>query len=187
MKNRYRHANLPKPVKQGLYDPTFEHDACGVGMVANIKGVKSHQIVSKALEALVNLGHRGAAGADPETGDGAGILIQIPDEFFRAESKNWGVDLPAPGKYGVGMTFIPNNNGSPDQYMAIIEETIKASGMSLIRWRKVPVDPRKIGVLADASRPYIAQFFVKPTSRLPDEKFEFALYTLRRVLEKTID
>ena len=187
MKNRYRHANLPKPVKQGLYNPAFEHDACGVGMVANIKGIRSHQIVSKGLEALVNLGHRGAAGADPETGDGAGILTQIPDEFFRVESKNWDVDLPPLGKYGVGMTFIPNNDGSREQYIAIIEEAIKAVGMSLIRWREVPVDPGEIGVLADASRPYIAQFFVKPISNLPNEKFEFALYTLRRVLEKAID
>ena len=82
MKNRYQHINLPKPVKQGLYDPAFEHDACGVGMVANIKGVRSHQIVSNGLEALVNLGHRGAAGADPNTGDGAGLLLQMPDQFF---------------------------------------------------------------------------------------------------------
>ena len=82
MQNKYNHPDLPKPVKQGLYDPSFEHDACGVGMVANIKGIKSHEIVDQGLEALCHLGHRGAAGADPETGDGAGILVQMPHNFF---------------------------------------------------------------------------------------------------------
>ncbi|SVD96848.1 uncharacterized protein METZ01_LOCUS449702, partial [marine metagenome] len=138
MKNKYQHEDLPKPVKQGLYDPIFEHDACGVGMVANIKGIRSHQIVGKGLEALVNLGHRGAAGADPETGDGAGILIQIPDEFFRVESTNWDAQLPPLGKYGVGMAFIPDSDGSREQYIAIIEETVEAVGMSLIKWREGP-------------------------------------------------
>ncbi|MED5450771.1 MAG: hypothetical protein VX982_06680, partial [Chloroflexota bacterium] len=109
MKRPYQHPDLPRPSKQGLYDPAFEHDACGVAMVANIKGVKSHQIVEQGLEALTNLEHRGAAGADPETGDGAGILIQMPDEFFRSQSDARNSPLPELGKYGVGMTFLPND------------------------------------------------------------------------------
>ena len=121
MKKPYQYPNLPRPTKQGLYDPTFEHDACGVAMVANIKGIKSHQILKQGLEALTNLEHRGAAGADPETGDGAGILVQMPDEFFRSQSENWHTDLPERGQYGVGMTFLPMNVEVSNECKQIIE------------------------------------------------------------------
>ena len=109
MSDTYKHPNLPRMTKQGLYDPSFEHDACGVGLVANIKGDKSHSIIDQGLEVLINLGHRGAIGADPETGDGAGILIQMPYEFFARECGAIGIPLPKIGEYGVGVVFLPSN------------------------------------------------------------------------------
>ena len=187
MRNKYKHPNLPKLVKQGLYDPSFEHDACGVGMVADIKGVKSHKIVDQGLEALCHLGHRGAAGADPETGDGAGILIQIPHKFFSLQLEQMGIDIPEAGQYGVGMTFLPSENSEAEKCIKTIESCIKSEGMSLLAWRDVPIDPSKIGVLANASRPLITQFFVTNNSSLSNENFEFALYTLRRQIEKSVE
>ena len=169
MNQPYEHPDLPKPTKQGLYDPSFEHDACGVGMVANIKGKKSHDIVSKGLEALANLGHRGAAGADPETGDGAGILIQMPDKFFRSEAENWNVDLPFVGKYGVGMTFMPIEEQISNTCEKIIEKCVNDEGMDLFQWRTVPVDPSQIGILANRSRPQIKQFFVQTTNEISEK------------------
>ena len=175
MQNKYNHPDLPKPVKQGLYDPSFEHDACGVGMVANIEGIKSHEIVDQGLEALCNLGHRGATGADPETGDGAGILVQMPHEFFALELEHMGSILPDIGDYGVGMAFLPSENKEFEKCMKTIQSCVESEGMSLLTWREVPIDPSKIGVLANASRPLITQFFVAPNSSLANEDFEFAL------------
>src|SRR3954470_8528417 len=103
MSEPYRFPNLPRMTKQGLYDPSQEHDACGVGLVANIKGERSHQIIEQGIEVLVNLGHRGASGADARTGDGAGILIQMPHEFFREQASEHDIELPHRGEYGVGM------------------------------------------------------------------------------------
>ena len=187
MQNKYNHPDLPKPAKQGLYDPSFEHDACGVGMVANIKGIKSHEIVDQGLEALCNLGHRGATGADPETGDGAGILVQMPHEFFALELEHMGSILPDIGDYGVGMAFLPSKNREFEKCMKTIQSCIESEGMSLLTWREVPIDPSKIGVLANASRPMITQFFVAPNSSLANEDFEFALYALRRKIEKSVE
>ena len=109
MAGRYKHHDLPTPTKQGLYDPRFERAACGVGLVASIKGVRSHDIITKGLEVLINLGHRGACGADPETGDGAGVLVQMPHEFFSREAGRLGIGLPARGDYGVGVVFLPRD------------------------------------------------------------------------------
>ena len=125
MQNKYNHPDLPKPVKQGLYDPSFEHDACGVGMVANIKGIKSHEIVDQGLEALCHLGHRGAAGADPETGDGAGILVQMPHNFFALELEQVGTTLPDIGDYGVGMAFLPSDNTASRKCMNTIKSCVE--------------------------------------------------------------
>ena len=168
MQNKYNHPDLPKPAKQGLYDPSFEHDACGVGMVANIEGIKSHEIVDQGLEALCNLGHRGATGADPETGDGAGILVQMPHEFFALELEHMGSILPDIGDYGVGMAFLPSENTEFEKCMKTIQSCVESEGMSLLTWREVPIDPSKIGVLAN-------------------EDFEFALYALRRKIEKSVE
>ena len=186
MKRPYQHPDLPRPSKQGLYDPAFEHDACGVAMVANIKGVKSHQIVEQGLEALTNLEHRGAAGADPETGDGAGILVQMPDEFFRSQSDIWNSPLPELGKYGVGMTFLPNDIEVSNKCKKIIEQCISEENMELLQWRAVPVDISKIGVLANQSRPIIEQFFVQYSKHIEEQAFEIKLFILRRSIETAI-
>src|SRR5688572_5580350 len=132
--------SLPPP--QGLYDPQNEHDSCGIGFVANIKGVKSHEIVRQGLRILVNLDHRGAVGADPLTGDGAGILIQMPDAFLRAAC---GFKLPAFGEYGVGMIFLPKSEEARATAIATIERFIKAEGQTVLGWRDVPLDLAGIG------------------------------------------
>ena len=186
MKSQYENKNLKKPVKQGLYDPIFEHDACGVGMVANIKGKQSHSIVSQGLEALSNLAHRGAAGADPETGDGAGILIQMPHDFFKSELSSMGCNLPDLGQYGVGMAFLPSDKDQTESSRSLVEECVSKQGYDLLAWRPVPVDPEKIGVLANRDRPYITQFFVTPKERAP-ENIDRDLYLLRRTIESSID
>ncbi len=128
------------PEKQGLYDPGHEHDACGVGFVAHIKNRKSHRIVEQGLEILLRLTHRGAAGADPREGDGAGILLQIPDDFFRAVTTDLGFTLPAEGAYGVGMLFLPQDQAHRRACEAMIEQTVAAEGQTLLGWRDVPTD-----------------------------------------------
>ena len=110
MPDKYNVPELKQPTKQGLYDPRYEHAACGVGLVANIKGEKSHSIIDHGIEILINLGHRGASGADPDTGDGAGFLIQVPHKFFQKESADLGISLPGQGNYGVGVVFLPQES-----------------------------------------------------------------------------
>src|SRR5579885_2387267 len=127
-------------VRQGLYDPRNEHDACGVGFVVNIKGRKSHDIITQGLKILENLDHRGAVGADPLMGDGAGCLIQIPDEYYRAEMAHQGVTLPPPGEYGVGMIFLPKEHASRLACEQELERAVKAEGQVFLGWRDVPVD-----------------------------------------------
>src|SRR5438067_11890035 len=131
---------LAPPGATGLYDPTHEHDACGIALVAKLRGEASHAVVEKALDALENLEHRGAEGADPNTGDGAGILLQIPDAFFRAAAT--GFDLPRPGRYGIGVCFLPTDPERRAEIEAVIEETIAAEGQHVLWWRDVPVDDR---------------------------------------------
>ena len=137
------------PKKQGLYDPTFEKDACGVGMVCSLKGEKSHDIVVKALQVLANLEHRGATGYDPETGDGAGILIQVPHAFFASVVKG----LPGAGEYGVGMVFLPQNAKSRSVCEKKLEKHLKAEGLTVLSWRDVPVKPEAIGELGRSTMP----------------------------------
>ena len=124
----------------GLYDPGHEHDACGVGFVAHIKGARAHHIIQQGLKILENLDHRGAVGADKLMGDGAGILIQIPDDFYRAEMELLGVTLPPPGEYGVGMIFLPKEHASRLACEQELERAVKAEGQVLLGWRDVPVD-----------------------------------------------
>ncbi len=124
MTTRRQKANIPPPA-QGLYHPSQEHDACGIGFVANVRGQKSHEIVSKGIQVLLNLGHRGACGCDPETGDGAGILLQIPHRFFVRECGKLGFDLPQPGTYGVGMTFLPVEKHPRLQCEGILERIVR--------------------------------------------------------------
>ena len=132
---KHRHIGLPP--KQGLYDPQFEHDACGVGMVVNINGKKSHRILEQGLEVLTNLTHRGARGVEPNTGDGAGIMIQVPHVFLQRKADRHGFSLPEPGKYGVGMVFLPPD---PSQRRAIemhFEAIIASEGQRVLGWRTV--------------------------------------------------
>src|SRR5487761_2495222 len=160
-----------RPQKFGLYDPAYEHDACGVAFVARLDGVPSHETVERALVALANLEHRGAAGADADTGDGAGILVQIPDAFFRGEI---GERLPPPGQYGVGTCF--------GERCEAIEAAIAAEGQELICWRDVPFDDAHVGRTAREAMPRIRQFVVGANG-LEGDAFERKLYVIRRVAE----
>src|SRR5579871_3082338 len=175
------------PSADGLYDPQYEHDACGVGFVAHIKGEKSHAILSKALDVLKNLAHRGACGCDPETGDGAGVLLQIPDAFFRAEMLPKGVTLPPPGEYGVGMLFLPTNAAERAQYEAVFAQIVAEEKQTLLGWRDVPVDSARIGRLARSVEPIIRQAFIARNPALKDEDaFERQLYLIRRRIQNAI-
>ncbi len=170
--------------KRGLYDPAFEHEACGVGLVANIDGTRSHKVIDQGLEVLINLGHRGARGADPETGDGAGILIQMPHDFLLKECSLRGIDLPGAGEYGVGTLFLPPDDSRRAGMERTIERTVEEEGLDLLGWRDVPVEPDAIGTLANGVRPVIRQLFVAcGDNRLP---LELRLHITRRQIEKAV-
>jgi glutamate synthase domain-containing protein 1 len=153
-----QHYGLPE--RQGLYDPQYEHDACGIGFVADIQGRASHEIVRQGIEVLVNLTHRGACGCDPDTGDGAGLLLQIPDEFFRRECRSLGFALPERGTYGVGMLFVSNQADEQAATRAMLERIVPEEGLVVLGWRQVPVDNQVIGWLARESEPCIWQVFI---------------------------
>ena len=153
-----RHAQRLCP--QGLYHPWFEHDACGVGFVCHVKGERSHDIIQKGLQILQNLTHRGACGCDPLTGDGAGLLIQVPDEFLRQACKPLRIELPEPGKYGVGMVFLPRDVRERNFCLKSCEKIIKEEGQKFLGWRPVPVDKSAAGPLARQNMPEIRQIFV---------------------------
>jgi glutamate synthase (NADPH) large chain len=161
---------IPHP--QGLYHQRNEHDACGMGLVASIRGDKSHEIIRKGLEVLINLTHRGAAGCDPETGDGAGILIQVPHVFFARECGELGMRLPEPGAYGVAMVFLPVEKHSRLQCEGIFERIAQEEGLTVLGWRDTPVNGDAIGREARASQPYIEQFFVGRPKGLDEDGFE---------------
>ena len=170
------------PPRQGLYDPAQEHDACGVGFIAHIKGKKSHAIIEQGLEILKNLTHRGAVGADPKAGDGAGILIQIPDQFFREEMAKQGVRLPPPGQYGVGMVFLPQEPASRLACEYEIERAIKDEGQVLLGWRDVPRDASVLGESVKAIEPVIRQVFIgRGKGVTVTDALERKLYIIRRV------
>ncbi|MBE9504820.1 MAG: glutamate synthase large subunit [Proteobacteria bacterium] len=167
------------PPKQGLYDPLNEKDSCGVGFIAHIKGVRSHEIIKKGIELLDNLTHRGATGADPKTGDGAGILIQIPHEFFARECSNLGFALPEEGSYGVGMLFLPTDEKERQVCIDIIEEKIRAEGQTLLGWRDVPIDENSTGDTAREAMPSICQVFIESTCK-DQLAFERKLFVIRK-------
>ncbi len=145
------------PPRQGLYDPAHEHDACGVGFVVNIKGVRSHDILQKGLQVLDNLTHRGACGCDPRTGDGAGVLMQIPHEFFVREADQLGFTLPAPGEYGVGQVFLPLDPERRKAAEAIVERVVREAGQRLLGWRTVPIIESACGDIARRGLPAVRQ------------------------------
>ena len=176
---------LKELAKNGLYSPEQEHDACGVGMVANIKGQKTNQIIEEGVQVLINLGHRGAAGRDPETGDGAGMLIQMPTKLFEREAHSLGIDLPVAGQYGVGMVFMPPE--AEAECRELIGKGVEAEGLSILGWRDVPVDRFKIGEDAREVCPAIAQVFIgSGTDAIDKAQLERKLFVLRKVIERTV-
>ena len=177
--------HLPK--KQGLYDPSLEHDSCGVGFVCNIKGEKSHDIIEKGLEVLEHMSHRGAVGADPETGDGAGILIQIPHGFYSTVCNELDIVLPEKGKYATGIVFLPSEKTDNQYCVRTFEKIIEEEGQKLIGWRDVPVNDSIIGVEAKRSQPIIKQVFIKCDEKIIDQMvFERKIYVIRRRVEQAI-
>nr|WP_274630580.1 glutamate synthase large subunit [Mesorhizobium shangrilense] len=177
------------PPSQGLYDPRNEHDACGVGFIAQMKGVKSHQIVKDGLFMLENLTHRGAVGADPLMGDGAGVLVQIPDSFFRREMAKQDVELPPAGQYGVGHWFMPQDAALRDHIDDIIRESAQSEGLPLLGFRDVPVDNASLSKAPEvaAAEPHHRQVFIGRTPDIDnDEEYEARLYLLRKVISGRI-
>jgi glutamate synthase domain-containing protein 2/glutamate synthase domain-containing protein 1/glutamate synthase domain-containing protein 3 len=178
MKEPYQHQdNFP------LYDPRHEHDACGIGFIVNINGDRSHDVISKGIEILINLTHRGACGCDPETGDGAGITIQIPHKFFQKECRKTGIALPEEGEYGVGMVFLPVNQASRLMCEGIMERIVREEGLSVLGWRDTPVGADAIGRIARASQPYIEQIFIRRAEGMTREEFDRKLYVVRKRAE----
>jgi len=173
------------PERQGLYDPSYEKDNCGVGFVANIKGQKNHHVITDGLEILKKLVHRGATGADPETGDGAGIMIQIPDAFFRKEMETQEVSLPELGDYAVGMLFLPKEPNARYFCEGVLEKIIEEEGLSLIGWRMVPVNEMSCGFSARGTCPIVHQLFVGKEN-LTEEEFQRKLIIIRKRAEKEI-
>jgi glutamate synthase domain-containing protein 2/glutamate synthase domain-containing protein 1/glutamate synthase domain-containing protein 3 len=174
------------PPAQGLYDPRNEHDACGMGFVASLSGEKSHAIIDKGLEILINLAHRGACGCDPETGDGAGITIQIPHRFFARECPLAGFSVPNAGEYAVGMVFLPVDTHPRLQCEGILERIVREEGLIVLGWRDTPVDETAIGRVARGSQPYIEQIFIGCPAAIDQDSFERKLYVVRKRTEHEI-
>src|SRR4051812_11096663 len=173
------------PEKQGLYDPRFEHDACGVAFVVDIAGRKSHYIVKSAIQILLSMEHRGASGCEKNSGDGAGIMLQIPHLFFARECENLNIQLPPPGMYGVGMVFLPRESDGREQCEHLFEEIVREEGQHVLGWRTVPANDSTIGETAKASQPIIRQIFIGCGEGTADElAFERKLYVIRKRVSK---
>ncbi len=174
------------PPGQGLYDPRNEHDACGMGFIVDLNGNKTHDIIRQGIEILVNLTHRGACGCDPLTGDGAGVTIQIPHEFFDREARECGFALPEPGSYGVGMMFLPVE---PQQRLiceGIVERIAREEGLAVLGWRDTPINSDAIGRTARATQPYIEQVFLRGAPGMTQDEIERILYVVRRRAEAEV-
>ncbi len=177
---------MKKP--QGLYDPAYEHDACGVGIVANLNGEKSYAIIRNAIRVLVNLEHRGACGCDPHTGDGAGLLFQLPHDFFKRQCRLSGISLPEAGQYAVGMVFLPRSAEHRRWCERAIEKTVWEENQVFLGWRDVPVDFTQAGELATQVSPLIRQFFIGSGEQASgQDQFERKLYVIRKVIENAVD
>ena len=181
-------APMGMPRAQGLYDPANEHDACGVGFVADMKGRKSHTIIQQGLQIVENLTHRGAAGADPRDGDGAGMLVQIPHDFFAEVCPPLNIDLPAPGQYAVGQIFMPSNEAQRIYCESTIARSIEAEGLQLLGWRTVPTDNATLSPEVIETEPVHRQVFIGRGPDIEDDTaFERQLYLLRKVISNTIN
>ena len=175
------------PAPMGLYDPALDKDSCGVGFIADIKGRKSHQIVEDALTILVNLEHRGAVGADPRAGDGAGILTQIPHKFFARKAKEAGFTLPAPGEYAIGYLFLPRDTEWRDIIRKTYEDVAVREGLKVIGWRNVPTDNSSLGESVKPTEPVHMQVFVARGDGIKTEDdFERRLYIMRKAISNAI-
>ena len=175
------------PPAQGLYDPGFEHDACGFGFVVDLKARASNDIVRKALRVLVNLEHRGATGYEKNTGDGAGILTQLPHAYLAQRCRGLGIQLPPPGDYGVGMLFLPVDAESRQACERKFEEAAAGEGQSVLGWRDVPTDNGTLGASARAAQPVIRQVFVaRGAGTEAGAAFDRKLYVVRRLVEKSV-
>ncbi len=175
------------PCKEGLYDPEFEHDACGVGFVAHLKGEQSHNIVAKGLELLANLEHRGAVGAEKNSGDGAGILTQMPDKFLRrVVKKSSNIDLPEFGSYGVGVVFVPREPAAYSETQSIVEQCIEELGQECLGWRKVPTVNESLGESVKATEPIVKQVFIKKADDIDTETFERKLFVIRKYAQARV-
>ncbi len=184
------HSRPGLPVKQGLYDPRYEHDACGVGFVVDVKGRKSRSIVAQGLQVLLNLAHRGACGCEPNTGDGAGILMQMPDKFMRKAAAVSGIELPPPGEYAVGMVFLPQREDYRFRCQERFENIVRAEGQTVLGWRTVPTANQELGHTARLGEPAMRQVFIgRNPERLKgndDLAFERKLYVIRKQAENQI-
>jgi glutamate synthase domain-containing protein 2/glutamate synthase domain-containing protein 1/glutamate synthase domain-containing protein 3 len=170
-----------RPAKQGLYDPAYEHDACGVGFVVDIKGRKSHKILQQGLQVLTNLDHRGACGAETNTGDGAGVLLQMPHQFLVAAAKKSRIELPEPEHYGCGIVFLPRNPTLRRRIEERFEQIVQSEGQTVLGWRTVPTNNSSLGDTAKSCEPYMRQVFVGRNPDLPDAlAFERKLYVIRK-------
>ena len=185
MSSSYNKEYTPRLSRDGLYHPSFEHEACGVGLVANIKGKRSHSVIERGIEVLVRLGHRGAAGADPETGDGAGVMIQMPHDFIAERFGALGIPVPDSGEYGVGMTFLPQDTDERARCQAVIEKIVGEEGQRFLGWRDVPVSPDAIGTLSARVMPVIRQFMVGRGDAAASD-FELRLFVIRKRIETAI-
>jgi glutamate synthase (ferredoxin) len=191
-KNDVQHTGTPQA--QGLYDPSYEHDACGVGFVAHVKGRKSHAIVRQALQVLINLQHRGACGCEANTGDGAGILVQMPHRFLRKESQRLGIELPSEGGYGAGLIFLPRDQARRERIKDLFDRIVVEEGQIPLGWREVPTDNRSLGASAVAVQPAFEQILIgrgpamaAPGSSLEgDARFERKLYVIRKRVEHAV-
>ena len=184
------HSHPGLPAKQGLYDPRYEHDACGVGFVVDIKGQKSHSIVSQGLQVLLNLAHRGACGCEPNTGDGAGVLMQMPDKFMRKVAAAAGIELPPQGEYAVGMIFLPQRGDYRFLCEQLFEKIVRAEGQTVLGWRTVPTANQALGHTARLGEPVVRQVFIgRNPERMTgndDLAFERKLYVIRKQAENQI-
>ncbi len=180
-------ATIGRPARQGLYDPQYEHDACGVGFVVDIKGNKSHDIVRQALTVLVNLSHRGACGCEPNTGDGAGILMQVPHRFLKGVCAEAGITLPEPGWYGVGMVYLSPDEAERRAGEERLARIVEEEGQTLLGWRTVPVNDSSLGATARRAEPLVRQVFIGRNPEIGDDMaFERKLYVIRKRAEQAI-
>ena len=175
------------PEQHGLYDPRLDKDSCGVGFIADIKGRKSHKIVEDAIDILCNLEHRGAVGADPRAGDGAGILVQTPHAFFRRKAGELGITLPEPGHYAVGVVFMPHDPEWRKVILDIYAEKVPQEGLVLLGWREVPHDNSSLGESVKPTEPFHMQVFIaRGSSIATEDEFERKLYILRKVISDVV-